>query len=262
MKAIISTTYSDTYLFYLPITTWLWNKIGVDVICFMPFDNRSGNRFMLVSATLSKQQMGGTIYNFDCPENKEATYAQCSRLYAAALNLPEDEILVTSDIDMGVFKNFPSDNKLFCVFGSDLVPEKQYPMCYVTGTAKTWCNAFGLNGKSYQNCLDELLGDIDCENMRGNYWGKDQEEMYNKVSPVAILHKRAKEGTQFATNRIDRDDSYFMDRLSPDVIDYHMHRPGYTEENFEKILAVISYFYPHDDLTWIREYQQEYKKLL
>ena len=36
MKTIISTTYNDNYLFFLPITTWSWNKLGVDVICFMP----------------------------------------------------------------------------------------------------------------------------------------------------------------------------------------------------------------------------------
>jgi hypothetical protein len=53
-----------------------------------------------------------------------------------------------------------------------------------------------------------------------------------------------------------------MERLSPDILDYHAHRPGYTDENFEKIISVIQYFYPNDDLSWMRSYQQEYKKLL
>lgn len=35
MKAIISTTYSDQYLWYLPLTVWAWNKLGVDVVCFI-----------------------------------------------------------------------------------------------------------------------------------------------------------------------------------------------------------------------------------
>jgi len=264
MRAIISTTYDDKYLFFLPITTWLWNRLGVDVVCFMPFENTAGYRFMLVSDTLVNIKASGVIHNFDCPSHKEATYAQCSRLYAAALDLPEDEVLVTSDIDMLMFRLPEMLSNGFSIFGADLVPEKQYPMCYISATRQDWRLAFDTTGKTPQQCLDELLGDIDSISMKSDYWAKDQEVCYNMIFKYGnySLINRTNGQNQFSTNRIDRDDSYFMDRLSPDIIDYHAHRPGHTDENFEKILAVISYFYPYEDLNWIREYQKQYKELL
>lgn len=267
MKCVISTTYDDKYLFFLPITTWLWNRLGVDVVCFMPYLETEGDnkRIDLINDTFRPIGIRPQYVGFNAPKHKQATYAQCSRLYAAALDLPEDEILVTSDIDMALFNMpvcYPMDG-YFTIFGADLVPQYQYPICYISAPVKDWRSAFDISN-SYQNKLDDLLGEINCDNMRGNYWAKDQEEAYIKISLFGgvFMETRANNGTQFATRRIDRDDAYFMDRLNPDVIDYHMHRPGYTDENFEKILAVISYFYPYEDLNWMREYQKQYKELL
>jgi len=282
-KAIISTTYSDKYLWYLPLTVWAWNKLGVDVVCFMPYQN-TGNTFMLVSDTLTKlpQTNKNVIYNFDCSEHKEATYAQCSRLYGAALVLPEDEVLVTSDIDMLVFNDsvcqtsfpklqyagsVPEDEKTrdrIVSYGFDLTPEGQLPMCYATAKVSTWRKVMQIGGRSYQQCLDDLLGGIDCDNMRGNYWAKDQEELASKVFSTKdwYIIPRAKPGTQFADKRYDRDDAYILDRLSPDTIDYHMNRPGYEDGNFSIILQVLQYHYPNESFQWLIDYNNEYKKLL
>lgn len=266
MTAVISTTYDDRYLWFLPLTTWAWNKLGVDVVCFIPYRNTSGDKFMLVSDTLVKINAKGVIYNFDCPEHKEATYAQCSRLYGACLDLPEDEILVTGDIDMLLLAN-PAINlnkDCFYVLGADLVPEKQYPICYLMSSVKKWREVFDISNQTYQQKLDELLGDIDCENMRGNYWGKDQEEAFNKISQCQhkVLMNRAILGTQFAGNRYDRDDAFLLDRLSLNTVDYHMNRPGFEDENFNKILQVLQYHYPNENFEWLINYNEEYKRLL
>jgi len=289
MKAIISTTYSDTYLYFLPITTFLWNKLGVDVICFMPSGNskieRSGGfiqgvlpdgnkRMYLINETIKKNNGNLSIHFFKSPEHKEATYAQCSRLYGACLDLPEDEILITSDVDMGVFRNPSSirnaisgstDMPLMEIIGADLVPNNQYPICYLKAPVFIWKRTMQINGRGYQECLDDMLGYEEMENMRGNLWSRDQETIFNKVKEFeypSVKTNRAKEGTQFATNRYDRDDSYILDRLNPDTIDYHMNRPGYEDKNFETILTILKYHYPLDDFTWLIEYNLAYKKIL
>lgn len=262
MKAIISSTYDDNYLFSLPITTWCWNKLGVDVICFMPDRlNLPYLKYKLVIETVEKLKF--KKYKFDCPSYKEATYAQCSRLYAAALDLPEDEILIISDVDMGLFKLPPIDANL-TIFGRDLVPFNQYPMCYASGAVKVWRKLFKieLNIKTYQQCLDELLGDIEADHFRGNYWGKDQETLYKQTVGEAVCIDRARPGTQFASNRYDRDDAYLLERLSPDAIDFHMPRPGYEENNFDIILKVLKYHYPNENFQWLIEYQKQYLKLV
>lgn len=268
MKAIISTTHDDKYLWYLPLTVWAWNKLGVDVLCFLPStkDRLNTVKYLTVLDCMKYKGMSYRGHYFDCPEHKEATYAQCSRLYGAALDLPEDEVLVTSDIDMLVFNDSVcqvSGDKITS-YGFDLTPESQLPMCYATAKVSTWRKVMQIGGRSYQQCLDDLLGDIDCDNMRGNYWAKDQEELASKVFATKdwFLVPRAKPGTQFAEKRYDRDDAYILDRLSPDTIDYHMNRPGYEDGNFSIILQVLQYYYPNENFQWLIDYNNEYKKLL
>jgi len=261
--AIISTTYDSKYLYFLPITTWCWNKLGVDVICFVPIE-KTGSDYDKISLAMEYcNNYKLSVYQFEAPEHKEATYAQCSRLYGACLDLPENEILITGDIDMAMFKVPEYTSGAFNIFGSDLTPPKQFPICYLMATVKEWRDAFDLNGKSYQECLDGLLGSIEAESFRGNYWCKDQEEAYNKISKVSRIEKvRAKEGTQFSTKRYDRDDAYILDRLSLDTIDFHLLRPGFEESNFNIIMRILEFHYPNDNLQWIINYRNEYLKIL
>lgn len=278
-KAIISTTYSNTYLYFLPIVTFCWNRLGVDVICFMPeikdffkfesgilteidFDN--DKRVKLINETMIHKGMKFSMPRFSAPEHKEATYAQCLRNYASCLDLPEDTLLVSSDVDMALFK-IPEyiDNGKFSIFGYDLVPQGQYPQCYVTAPVKAWREAFNLNGKTYQQAIDELLGDDECQDYRGCRWSVDQEQSFLHIKDTnPNLIPRAKEGTQFSTLRYDRDDSYILDRLSPDTIDFHINRPGYEDKNFEIILTILKYHFLDEDFQWLIDFTNAYKQLI
>lgn len=265
MKAVVSTTYDDKYLFFLPIITWCWNKLGVDVICFMPIW-RTQDQIKNMVVTNALKGMKCDIGYFDCPPHKEATYAQCSRLYAAALDLPEDEVIITSDVDMGIFslpyyvKTCANKSVSFTVHGVDLVPTQQLPMCYIVAPSKLWREAFDTS-KGFQKCLDDLLGHIECESFRGNYWGADQEQAYLKIKDNVFGVHRARRGTQFAMNRVDRDDINWRSYLGPDLIDAHLWRPGYTEENFANILELLQTQYPEDNFQWMIDYRNEYIKL-
>lgn len=265
MKAIISCNYDDKYLWCLPLVTWGWNKIGVDVICFMPQKNAYSNKYYLLFETIISNNLRIGIQYFKSPEHKEATYTQCSRLYGACLDLPEDEVLILSDVDMFLFQ-IPShmgNHEVFEVFGHDLVPENQYPMCYISAPVKQWRRAID-HTKTYQNHLDLLLGHIECESFVGNYWGKDQETIFNllKDSGTKVLNNRAKEGTQFASHRYDRDDSFILDRLSLDTIDYHLNRPGYEPQNFDIILRIMKWHFPNENFDWLINFNEQYKQLL
>ena len=273
MKAIISCTPDSLYSFFIPITTWCWNRLGVDVILFVP--GKVDAPLWLAMGEINKDNSNRNLsYGFNCPKNKEATYAQCSRLFAASLDLPEDEILITSDVDMALF-NTPLYKNGFSfgfevpgieIIGSDLTPNGQYPMCYIVANVKTWKKVFDIGNKSYQSCLDNLLGHEEMENMRGNLWARDQETVYKKISstPGIIVSKsnRARPGTQFAERRLDRDDAYIFDRLDQNIIDFHMPRPGYEENAFSQILTVLRYFYPNESFEWLINYRNEYLKLL
>ncbi len=265
-KAIISSTYHDLYLWNLPLVTWAWNRLGVNVICFMPYSRDPMNcpNGDLVLKTIQDNGLKCQFQWFWAAPHKEATYAQCLRNYAACLDLPENQILITSDVDMLLLQlPFWFNNTTMTVIGSDLVPNGQFPQCYIVGDVVHWREAFKLNGKTYQQAIDELLGEDECEHYRGNRWSVDQEQSFLNISKVNHnLIPRAKEGTQWATRRYDRDDAYILDRLNPDTIDYHLNRPGYEEKNFAIIMEVLKYHFPQEDFTWLRTYNEQYKQLL
>lgn len=275
--AVISTTFDDKYIWYLPLTIWGWHKLGYNVVCFMPYlkdgiegydpDKEKREKYHLIVATLDALNINFESAPFLAEEHKQATYCQVSRLLACCLDLPEKEQLVVSDIDMLFLSNDyiqPAVWAIIDVYGADLVPEKQFPMCYLSGTVETWRLLFG--GKTYQEWLDEIVGSIESDHFRGCQWSLDQDNAYrlikNSETVDYITHNRAREGTQFASRRYDRDDSFILDRLSPDTIDFHMNRPGYEEKNFDIIMKVLAYHYPQDDFTWLENYNEEYKKLL
>jgi hypothetical protein len=264
LKAILSTTYTDNYFYFLPIVTWCWNKLDVDVICFMP-ENSFTDKFRLVNETMIKNcpSDNNAIAYFSAPEHKQATYAQCARLYGACLDLPEDEILVTSDVDMAVFRFLPYQGG-FTVLGTDLVPNGQLPMCFISANVKNWRDAFHLHGKTYQQCLDETIGKEECTNMRGNLWARDQETAFKKITPTGLLNgvSRSNGQNQFATKRVDRDDAYWRERVTLDLIDAHLWRPGYEPENLSNILELLQMMYPNDNFDWLINYTEQYKALL
>ncbi len=269
MKAIISTTYSDTYLYFLPIVSFCWQKLGVDTICFMPeMDNANErDKIELILNVKDKLKLNLQLPIFKAPKHKEATYAQCSRLFGACLDLPLDEVLVVGDVDMLNFKLPPSDANGFTIWGADLVPTNQFPMCYISATVINWARAFGTNGKNYQERLDELVGVIECEHFRGNQWSLDQDTAYKNIYPyseagMVNFIPRSNGENQFALHRVDRADLHYKDRLDHDIIDAHLWRDGYTEENHFKIMELLQFMYPNENFEWLNNYRNEYLKLL
>ena len=266
MKAVISSTYDDKYFYYLPIVSFCWRKLGVDVICFIPY-SKDKPEVTIDKLDLVFGAMGTNvrIECFSAPEHKEATYAQVLRLMGGTLGFEDDEILITSDVDMAVFK-IPEYKGGFTITGHDLVPSGQHPMCYVSATSKDWKDVFvNSDEKTYQQAIDNILEGDECEHYRGNRWSFDQEHLFLSIETNAWeqhLIPRSNGQNQFATKRYDRDDAYILDRLNPDTIDFHMNRPGYEEKNFEIILTILKYHYPDENFDWLISYTQQYKQLL
>lgn len=265
MRAVVSSTYHDNYFFLLPVITWCWNKLGIDVICFLPTPFAAeASKWNFVMNAMEQKELNFHVNFFEAPEHKQATYAQCLRNYAACLDFDDNDVLCVSDVDMALFK-IPAyiDNGEFSIVGYDLVPAGQYPECYIIGEAGLWREAFDLHGKTYQKAIDDLLADDECQDYRACRWSVDQEQGYLKISPTnPNLVARSNGQNQFAQNRIDRTDTYWRDRLNHDVIDAHLWRPGYEGGAFENILELLTFFYPDENFDWLRTYRTDYMKLL
>ncbi len=262
MTAVYSSTFDHKYFYFIPIVTYGWYKLGVNNVCFIPevSNEIQAKQFNLVH----NYSLGLNTWEYKSPKHKAATYAQCLRNYAACLKLPLDERLCISDVDMLLFK-IPEyiNNDKMSVFGSDLVPDGQYPECYITGQVFQWRNAFNLHGKTYQQAIDDLLGADECEHYRGCRWSVDQEQSFLKISPTEPnLIKRARPGTQFAIHRVDREDINWRSYVNDDLVDAHLWRDGFEESNFKNIMELLQMKYPNDNFDWLVEYTEAYKKLL
>lgn len=265
MIAVLSATENDFYAFPLPLVVWSWHKLGIRSIVFVPENTEK-------KVEIAKKYCGGMaeFHTFKCEERKEATFAQTSRLFGATITgVNHNEILITGDADLAVFGNEFEQLKdsQVRVIGADLLSEEmnQFPMCFVGMPAGKWREIFGLDGKTLQQALDETVGQLQSETFRGDFWGYDQWYCHNRITKSGVnvfKNSRAKMPERFANRRYDRDDMFLLDRLSLDTIDYHLPRPAFEETNLNQILTVFRFHYPNDDLTWMREYQQEYKKLL
>lgn len=270
MKAILSCTPDDAYSFSLPFAVYSWYLCGINSMVFIPdtpydLSNAEVLRFGYAMGTTERICPTVRFERFEAPPHKQATYAQCARLYAAADRDIKEDILITTDVDMCVFNGdywgeFDYDAAIN-IIGADLTPPGQYPICYISAPVVAWRNFMQINRRPLQKCLDDLLGNIEAENFRGNYWAKDQETVHTQLQSYYALvmeHLRAKPGTQFATRRADRDGW----NITKDIIDAHLPRPGYTEENFAKIFALFETMYPDHDHAWMLEYRKTFMSLM
>jgi hypothetical protein len=177
-----------------------------------------------------------------------------------------DDILICSDADMlPINKQFFDSiaNGNINIAGYDLVPDGQYPMCYCAMTSSDWIRTMGIGSNSFQEMLDKEVGQLQSITFRGDFWSRDQWLLYKNLQGENVnLIPRSNGENQFAQLRYDRDDSFILDRLNPDTIDFHMPRPGYEEKNFQIILTILQYHYPQEDFGWLIAYNEEYKKLL
>lgn len=263
MHAILSVTDHEHYSFPLPFIIYSWNKLGVGCAVFAPEDC---NKKLIYTGLSYLPNENLSLHWFAAAKHKASTYAQVSRLFGCCLNIPDDEVLITGDADLAVFGDYllhANDGNIH-VFGNDLVAGDQLPMCFLAAPASAWRSLmWAPKGFGYQYYLDELLGPIECEHFRANQWCFDQNLAYKNFTQCClpiIYHPRASPGTQFATRRADRDG--WPEVIPPDIIDAHLPRPGYTEENFAKILNLFQTMYPQDDFQWMLEYRNEYVKLI
>jgi hypothetical protein len=264
MTAVFSTTADDRYLFFLPIAVWSWNQIGVRCLIFCPSSIKDNPKFRLAQ---NYCRVDTQFVFFDCGPDAEATYAQVSRLFAAAIpELPQDEIVITSDIDMMVFGDYLKQSSGYIdIFGADLLQgTEQYPMCYISMSVAQWWYVMQIGNRSLQECLDLALGhEAVNKDMRGNLWARDQELVFRMIqkSGLTVTEYPRRNAAGFAKNRIDRDDAHCI-ASAHDAIDFHLFRPGYTDENWRKIVEVLCRRFLPDKMEWIAIYRNEYIKLL
>lgn len=280
--AVFSTTIDPLYSFFVPLVAYCWDYLGINSICFRPFvagtDMRNPATNNPIYDLINKYKPGSLhMKRIAVPsEYLHATWMQNVRLLAACSEILQDyDMLITSDVDMAVFTDdmLPDDKDNIRVFGVDLVPADQYPMCYIAMKVSNWRRVMSLkSGDYYELHLKELTKDMDVnQQTRGNQWGFDQGLAWSRIidfigknDDVAV--EQVKRGTIHgngqgpALHRMDRDGWSVPEGSA--IFDAHLPRPGYEHNNFYKIYSLFNEMFPGEDLRWMIEYRNEFVKRL
>lgn len=186
-----------------------------------------------------------------CIIEEGITESQCIRLYQGG-SFDPDTLLMTSDIDMLPLSDYwnPKDNETTS-YGRDLSHE-HFPICYVAMPAKLWKAGFGDRG--------EMLFDI---KVMGKRWVLDQDILTHRMGMMDVTYiDRGLIGEPpMPIGRIDR---YCWDLTLQQLlrIDAHLLRPGYTDENWPRIMSLIKECLnpTEQEIEWLENYRTEWIK--
>lgn len=180
-----------------------------------------------------------------CIEAKTVTNAQICRLFAGSF-YDDDRMLMLSDIDMLPLSDYwqPEDDKITC-YGRDLSIEHQ-PICYVA-----------MNSKN----MHDMMGEFQV--FEDKHWTFDQDYLTYHLHgwPTIQIERGIDDITGYPIGRIDRS-SWDKSLQQPLRIDAHLLRPGYTDENWPRIMNLIKECLnpTEQEIIWLENYRTEWIK--
>lgn len=186
-----------------------------------------------------------------CYVKNSVIEAQMIRLYVGK-DFEPGMLLMTSDIDMVPLSDYwnPKAGEITC-YGRNLSVEHQ-PICYVAMQAQTWEGIFPLS---------EMQKDmIICY----EGWTTDQKTLTSLLPKDVInIPRTIASNSHLPIGRIDRY-NWELTLQQIERIDAHLLRPGYTDENWPRIMALIEECLnlTIDEIEWLNNYRQEFVKNL
>jgi len=201
---IVSTNNNPDYYFYSPYIKKAWNSYGWKVCVLITDDVDPAN------------VVGDYVIKFPSFEGiRQETVAQASRLYAANF-LPEDALLMTSDMDLLPLSDYwhPDPNNI-TNFGFDLTDFTFFPMGYTAMTGANWKRIMNLTGNTQADMLrdfnDETVPHSPKSDNWETWWNYDWSLLSRNLrkveSEVVKVLRGRRADSPFAFGRIDRGDS-------------------------------------------------------
>lgn len=268
---VISSTENDEYLFFVPLITWAWNKLGWDVLFLMVTKYGDQRKRELVHDYMWKLSQGNiVVHGQHVDQYRDETVSQVSRLYVASLYSSltnvEGDYLMTSDADMLPLSDYwEADPDEITCWGRDLT-DYHYPICYIGMTVEHWKSVMGINGQMIQEMVRELNSRPKASSDKWEeWWQVDQDIITEKLAdwPVKRIDRGIAPNSHYPLGRIDRG-AWELTHFQPERIDAHLLRPGYTTDNFTAIMELIDqrFTLTDEEADWMNAYRNKYIKLI
>lgn len=194
-----------------------------------------------------KWAWGKFEWDCKCYVTKTAQEAQFIRMFAHKY-FDDKELLMTSDIDMLPLSNYwqPKHFGVTC-YGRDLSLEHQ-PICYVAMSAGKWRTIVGSNP---WKAID----------IAGSRWLADQDFLTCRLEILdkKNIYRGVDTKTGYPVGRIDRS-AWDKSLLQQERIDAHLPRPGYTVENWARIMSLIKECLnpSSSEISWLHNYRNNF----
>lgn len=281
---------SEDYIFYLPLTTLAWKRIGFNSVILVVGASNKSTSDPLISYVLSKcLELDAVVIHIYSPTANAVTISQVGRLFAAnILRAARADVeliyLVTSDADLwpihpDVYR-LPSDIAVlslnFNCCSSFPHRDRNYtmlPMCNIGMRVMTWNNITQQDGilpKSSQEILNFLYSEFGQVALNQTQKGENPG-WYLDQKTISILIKNWTEKygnnnvmfiPRHTTNdRIDRSDWKGESSLDG-KIDAHMPLQAFTPDIWKEGITPLlksMYVYNSERYNWSLEYYEGYK---
>ena len=253
---VVSCNAHDNYLFFLPLVSWAWRKLGWDVFFILICDDINDKvKHVLTHCNCKYEVITSHIEGI-----RSETLSQVARLYAA--NLTDDEYFMTSDADMIPLSGCWKPSKNFTSWGHDLTGYQHFPICYLGGSRDKWKELLNLSGDFYMDIQRDIANHPFNKSLEpSQLWVTDQEFITEKLKdfPHETIDRNPYGYFPLPIGRVDRY-SWDATLLQKERIDAHLLRPGYTYFNFTKIMDLIKECFEisKQEEQFLMDYKNEY----
>lgn len=234
---VVSTNNNPNYYFYSQYVKKAWNSLGWQVAVMITHD---------VDPTVISAD-----YLIQLPHIEGLrleTIAQGSRLYAAN-HLPEDSLIMTSDMDLIPLSDYWKPNPSnITVYGYDLTDYTSYPMGYIVMPCTKWKEVLSLTGDTVSDLLrDAADTQIAYSNDWEKWWTFDQDLITKRLQPfkeqITFINRGRATNSPFAFGRIDRGNG--MQLIDSPWIDAHCDNGNIQgTEKLQIFLDIFNKVYP------------------
>jgi hypothetical protein len=256
---VYSTDDHPNYDFFAPITALMWREVAG----FTPYVVTVGDVASVVHDALSRV---GAI-DVPCtpwPGVGKAAFAQLVRLFAYCdTRFAGDDYLLMGDCDAwplspSVFRR-RHECDLFLMYDATAMPT--YPMGYVGAPVYLWQQLMGIEAKSPADGLAQLYA-TDPLLVSGARDGFNYDEhlvsgrIHEWSGHPHQCYREPRAGTP-CRGRIDRM-CWPANPKADGMIDAHLVRPGWTDDNWRRIRPLLEQLLTPDWLVWCDSYRTEY----
>ncbi len=274
-RVVLTSTQSDIYNFFLPIACRLWRtQIDYEPIVFLvgTWKEWGAGHCAVVLRELDKS--GYYTQAIDhVPGVDDGNVSMSIRQHAAALDWHhEDDSILIGDIDLLPLKRefynryFDVESKgKIVIHHSDMYADRYWPAYGPKMTVAMWREVMDLSIGDIRRSLLKTFQDGNVQGLiaakKADYrdsriWTFDEEFASAKIRASrfhdSILRVNCPPEARLCRN------SWPHDAQAKDYVDAHCPRPGWTDDSWTKIRALLAQVIPWD-LVWLDKYVEAYR---